>query len=67
MLLAVLHLIPLPEGVWSTMPGRDLVAQSLAAVGAGGWRAASVDPARTLVALTGLIVPLAILTTRAAI
>ena len=61
LLVPILFLIPLPESVWSAMPGRDLVAQSLAATGASGWRAASVDPARTLVALSGLIVPLVIL------
>ncbi|MEM7665249.1 MAG: O-antigen ligase family protein [Pseudomonadota bacterium] len=62
LLIPILHLAPLPEGVWSALPGRDLVAQSLAAIDASGWRPASVDPARTLVALTGLIVPLTVLT-----
>jgi len=61
-LVPTLHLIPLPEGVWSDLPGRDLVAQALGIIDSGGWRPASVDPARTLVALTGLIVPLVILT-----
>ncbi|WP_299296530.1 O-antigen ligase family protein [uncultured Erythrobacter sp.] len=61
LLLPALFLIPLPQAVWGGLPGRDLVAQSLEAIGSGGWRAASVDPARTLVALTGLIVPLTVL------
>ncbi|MEM8724117.1 MAG: O-antigen ligase family protein [Pseudomonadota bacterium] len=62
LLVPTLFLIPLPQSVWSGLPGRDLVAQSLEAIGSGGWRPASVDPARTLVALTGLIVPLTVLT-----
>ncbi len=62
LLLPALHLIPLPESVWAQFPGRDLVAQALGSIDAGGWRATSVDPARTLVALTGLIVPLVVLT-----
>jgi len=62
LLLPALHLIPLPENVWSTLPGRDLVAQALGMIDASGWRPASLDPARTLVALTGLIVPLTVLT-----
>ncbi len=61
LLLPALFLIPLPQAVWGGLPGRDLVAQSLEAIGSGGWRPASVDPARTLVALTGLIVPLTVL------
>lgn len=62
LLLPALFLIPLPDSLWSGLPGRDLVATSLDLVDGRGWRALSVDPARTLVALTGLIVPLAILT-----
>ncbi|MEL6530949.1 MAG: O-antigen ligase family protein, partial [Pseudomonadota bacterium] len=61
-LLPILHLVPLPATVWASFPGRDLVAQALETIDAqGSWRPASVDPARTLVALTGLIVPLTIL------
>ncbi|MDJ0641448.1 MAG: O-antigen ligase family protein [Erythrobacter sp.] len=62
LLVPVLYMVPLPEGIWTGLPGRDLVEQSLAAIDApGGWRAASLDPARTLVALSGLIVPLTVL------
>ncbi|QUL37650.1 O-antigen ligase [Erythrobacter sp. JK5] len=61
LLIPILQLVPVPESVWSALPGRDLVAQSLAIVEAGSWRSTSVDPARTLVALTGLLLPLVIL------
>lgn len=59
--LPVLYLIPLPETLWAALPGRSLVAQSREVAGLSGWAAASIDPARTLVALSGLIVPLTIL------
>lgn len=62
LLLPALYLIPLPDSLWSGLPGRDLVATSLDLIDARGWRSLSVDPARTLVALSGLIVPLVILT-----
>lgn len=62
LLVPALHVVPLPESVWSAMPGRELVAQSRELIGANGWAPTSVDPARSLVALTGLIVPLTILT-----
>jgi O-antigen ligase len=60
LLLPILHLIPLPDALWTMLPGRDLVAQSRGLIDAQGWSPASVDPARTLVALSGLIVPLVI-------
>lgn len=59
--LPLAQLIPLPESVWTTLPGRDLVQQSFALTGRSGWASASVDPIRTAVAMTGLIVPLAVL------
>lgn len=61
-LLPALYLVPLPQSVWSTLPGRDLMAQSYELVGREGWASASVEPLRTLLALTALIVPLALLT-----
>lgn len=64
-LLPVLHLIPLPAGLWSSLPGREAVAQSFELIGDGaaasGWASASVDPGRTLLALTAIIAPLAVL------
>lgn len=60
--IPIFQLIPLPEAVWQALPGRDLVAQSRAAAGLSGWAPASVDPARTMVALSGMVVPLVMLT-----
>lgn len=56
------QLIPLPEAIWHALPGRELVQQSHALSGRSGWAPLSVDPIRTLVALTGVILPIAILT-----
>lgn len=61
-LLPAAFIVPLPQGVWSALPGRELMAQSLDLVDANDWATASVEPIRTLLALTALIVPLAILT-----
>lgn len=61
-LLPALYLIPLPQSVWSALPGRELMVQSYELIGREGWASASVEPVRTLLALTALIVPLALLT-----
>ncbi|MEM1050676.1 MAG: O-antigen ligase family protein [Pseudomonadota bacterium] len=60
-LLPALFLIPLPPQFWTVFPGRELVVQSFELAGGLGWAPASVDPGRTLLALTALITPLAIL------
>lgn len=60
--LPILQLIPLSEAAWSVLPGRSTVIRSLELVGGGGWMPLSVDPLRTLLALTALITPLAVLT-----
>lgn len=60
-LLPTLQLIPIPASIWSALPGREMVSQSRELIGATGWAPLSVDPARTLVALSGLIVPLTII------
>ncbi|MGB3808135.1 MAG: O-antigen ligase family protein [Erythrobacter sp.] len=64
-LLPVLHLVPLPSGIWSALPSRDLVARSyeLANIEASAWAPLSVYPARSALALLSLIVPLAVLAT----
>ena len=62
LLLPILFVIPLPSSVWTSLPGRELVAVSHELAGGIGWAAASVDPIRTLLALTALITPLAVLT-----
>lgn len=59
--LPLAHLVPLPESLWTALPGRSLAADARTAVGAMGSAPLSLDSARTLVALSGLIVPLAVL------
>lgn len=59
--LPLLQLAPLPPAIWQGLPARELVSEALSAAGlAAGWRPASLDPARTLVAALGLLAPLAI-------
>lgn len=60
-LLPAVTIIPLPASVWSALPGRELMVQSLDLVGDNGWATISVEPVRTLLALTALLVPLAVL------
>lgn len=59
--LPLLQIVPLPESLWSTLPGRELVARSLEQIGRTGWMPFSLDPRRTLLALTALVTPLAVL------
>lgn len=59
--LPVVQLVPLPEGIWENLPGRDLQVEAYAAAGIEGWAAISVDPTRTAVAAIGLIAPMALL------
>lgn len=60
--LAVLHLIPLPPGLWSLLPGRDLVARIDEASGiAGTWRPIALAPPAAWNALFSLLVPAAAL------
>ncbi len=61
-LLPLIFLIPIPPSIWSSFPGRELMAQSHELTGGSGWASTSVDPVRTLLALTALITPLALLT-----
>lgn len=56
-----LYLIPLPPQFWTALPGRELVASALELAGGSRWTTASVDPVRTLLAITALVTPLAIL------
>ncbi|MBB3860087.1 O-antigen ligase [Novosphingobium hassiacum] len=56
----LLQILPLPASVWTALPGRELVAESLAAAGGPGWFAMSVDSARTFVAFIGLLAPFAV-------
>ena len=62
LLLPALQLVPLPQDLLRIVPSREDVIEALVAAGSNQWFPVSVDPARTLVALIGLIVPVAILT-----
>lgn len=60
--LVVIQLIPLPPGVWSSLPGRDLAVEVGRVVGLGElWRPISLVPAGTWNALYALLVPMAVL------
>ncbi len=61
LLLPIAQLIPLPPGVLAVLPGRQLVLEAHSLAGVNIWFPMSVDPARTLVALLGLILPLTLL------
>jgi O-antigen ligase len=57
--VAALQLIPMPPSLWRSLPGHDLPAATLDAVGAGGqWRPVSVIPWTTFTALLGLLAPI---------
>lgn len=61
--MPLLQLVQLPASIWQALPGRALAAEShaLAGLDAQVWAPASLDPARTLVALLGLLVPATII------
>lgn len=53
------QLVPLPPSLWHALPGRDLMRESLALVGAEDlWRPISIAPQRTLDGVLALIPPL---------
>lgn len=55
-----IQLIPLPPGLWQSLPGRDPVVQMGAALGVTDvWRPISMVPSRTLNAFASLVVPIA--------
>ncbi len=56
--LPALQLVPLPPGIWQSLPGRALAEASLALVGAAdNWRPWSLFPAYTLASLLAMIPP----------
>ncbi len=63
MAVPLLQLIPLPPALWQALPGRAMIAESLVLAGLdpAGWRPASVDRARTLVAFCGTLAPATII------
>jgi O-antigen ligase len=61
--LPLVQIIPLPPALWTSLPSRELAAKSLELAGAdpATWMPLSLDSRRTLLALTALITPLAVL------
>src|SRR5690606_34084734 len=56
--LVSLHLMPLPPSVWTSLPGRDLLAQAASVSGQEQpWRPLSISPGATFNALSSLVVP----------
>lgn len=54
--LPLLHLVPLPAGIWHALPGRGTEVAALRLVGAeSGWMPLSQSPARTLAALLAIV------------
>lgn len=65
--LPLLQLVPLPPFIWHALPGREVMREALALVGAeNSWRPVSVAPARTFAAFLAVLPPLAILALTAA-
>lgn len=58
--IIAIQLIPLPLGLWSSLPGRGVYLEALGAAGIdGGWRPLSLTPDLTLNALLALLPPIA--------
>lgn len=56
----VVQLIPLPPGIWSTLPNRAAIAAVDRLIGLEGlWRPISLSPSKTMNALASLVVPAA--------
>jgi O-antigen ligase len=61
-LLCILHLIPLPPGLWQSLPGREIVAEVDRLAGLGNvWRPLTLTPMNGWHALASLTTPLAVL------
>ena len=62
LLLSLLHAVPLPYTLWSSLPGRELVVDLDRQLGlAAVWRPISMAPSFTWNAIFALVVPLAFL------
>ena len=59
--LPVAQLMPIPHLAVTALPGRETLLEARSMAQGAEWFAFSVDPARTLVALSGLILPLTVL------
>lgn len=60
LLLPLAQIIPLPATLSASLPGRELAAAARDLAGGSDWSALSLDPRRTLLALSALITPLAV-------
>ena len=62
LLLALLHIVPLPPSVWQGLPGRDFVVEMERAIGMSDeWRPISLVPSAAQNSFFALFVPLAAL------
>lgn len=62
LILAGLHLLPLPPALWQALPGHDLIARIDTALATQGtWRPLSIAPPQTSNALFALTVPFSVL------
>ena len=60
--LPLVHLIPLPPGVWARLPGRELIAEIDRVAGLGAvWRPLTLAPEATWNAFYASLVPLAVI------
>ncbi|MGE4306341.1 MAG: O-antigen ligase family protein [Novosphingobium sp.] len=60
--LPVMQLLPFPPAVWASLPGRDLLAESLSLIDSPeAWYPISLSPSRTFVALMSLLPVFAIM------
>ncbi|WP_338242938.1 O-antigen ligase family protein [Aurantiacibacter hainanensis] len=66
-LITLLQLVPLGEGLWTSLPGRQPLADVADAIGSQGARPVSMVPSRTLNALSAIGMPLAALLVMAAL
>src|SRR5687768_11656636 len=61
-LLPIVQLIPLPPGLWTAIPGREPIAEGYRLLGQPlPWLPISVTPYDTMVTITTLLPPLAVL------
>lgn len=57
-LIMIVQLIPLPPGLWTSLPGHDRFAEAAAAAGLPQpWRPISISPDLTLNSMVSLVVP----------
>ena len=58
--LVLLHLLPLPPGIWHSLPGRELIVETDRELGLEGlWRPLTLSPSRSLNTLFSFSIPLA--------